>query len=372
MASARDVTALSGGLTPAPKPSFPVIFISDTHLFKKTAQADLLLEFLSRVECAELHIVGDFIDGWKMTAKKHRQWPEMHARVLDIINEKASRHRVVYYPGNHDEDLRKPWAIKNDQHKRSFPFLGHKHVFKDKKSGLSSAIEICESGIYEDPTGKKFLVLHGDQYDPRYLKTDSGKRLSQIGDLFYDGMIRINSYTIEIGKKFLKSHFSLAKFLKKHTKKAIGVIENFEKTVSDSVRESDLQGVITGHIHHAEIRDFEGITYMNAGDWVESATALTHDENGQWRIIHWGDLRHEIGFDQLPTATDHNPYEAYRGITKRQIRMAQRLWPANDRAQSLKTLFNIRARLSNPDLSVKKRRRLEDERRMLLDHLRPI
>ena len=46
-------------------------------------------------------------------------------------------------------------------------------------------------------------------------------------------------------------------------------------------------GVICGHIHHAEIKDIDGIKYMNDGDWVESCTALVEHHDGRWEIITW-------------------------------------------------------------------------------------
>lgn len=45
--------------------------------------------------------------------------------------------------------------------------------------------------------------------------------------------------------------------------------------------------IICGHIHHANIRDIDGITYMNCGDWVESCTALVEHHNGTFEIIDW-------------------------------------------------------------------------------------
>ena len=39
-------------------------------------------------------------------------------------------------------------------------------------------------------------------------------------------------------------------------------------------RRRGVQGVVCGHIHHAEMREIDGILYCNDGDWVESLTAL--------------------------------------------------------------------------------------------------
>jgi UDP-2,3-diacylglucosamine pyrophosphatase LpxH len=49
--------------------------------------------------------------------------------------------------------------------------------------------------------------------------------------------------------------------------------------------------MICGHIHRAEIRDIDGVTYCNDGDWVESCTALTEDLNGRLSLWSWLELR---------------------------------------------------------------------------------
>lgn len=43
---------------------------------------------------------------------------------------------------------------------------------------------------------------------------------------------------------------------------------------------------ICGHIHVAEMREIDGITYMNDGDWVESCTALAEHHDGRWELLH--------------------------------------------------------------------------------------
>ncbi len=50
------------------------------------------------------------------------------------------------------------------------------------------------------------------------------------------------------------------------------------------------EGVISGHIHHAEIRKIHGIDYMNCGDWVESCTALVEKQDGVIEIIQYEEL----------------------------------------------------------------------------------
>ncbi|MDQ1079373.1 UDP-2,3-diacylglucosamine pyrophosphatase LpxH [Pseudoroseomonas cervicalis] len=58
-------------MTPSPAPRrYRALFISDTHLGQRGCRVDLLLDFLSRVECDQLYLVGDIIDGWRL----RRSW----------------------------------------------------------------------------------------------------------------------------------------------------------------------------------------------------------------------------------------------------------------------------------------------------------
>jgi hypothetical protein len=49
--------------------------------------------------------------------------------------------------------------------------------------------------------------------------------------------------------------------------------------------------VICGHIHKAEMRDIDGITYINDGDWVESCTALVEHMDGRLELLEWAKMR---------------------------------------------------------------------------------
>ena len=66
-------------------------------------------------------------------------------------------------------------------------------------------------------------------------------------------------------------------------------IDNYEHAVASEARRRGVDGVVCGHIHHAEIRTIDGILYCNDGDWVESCTALVEDFDGRLRIVHWAE-----------------------------------------------------------------------------------
>src|SRR5215510_9171730 len=81
------------------------IWISDTHLGTRGCKAELLLNFLVHNECEMLYLVGDIVDGWRLTRSWF--WHKSHNAVIDEILRKAQGGtRVIYIPGNHDEAFR--------------------------------------------------------------------------------------------------------------------------------------------------------------------------------------------------------------------------------------------------------------------------
>jgi UDP-2,3-diacylglucosamine pyrophosphatase LpxH len=83
------------------------------------------------------------------------------------------------------------------------------------------------------------------------------------------------------------SHWSLSAYLKNTVKESVNFIGDYEETLTKYVKNKGLNGIICGHIHHANIRDIDGIAYMNCGDWVESCTALVENHDGTFEIINW-------------------------------------------------------------------------------------
>ena len=53
-------------------------------------------------------------------------------------------------------------------------------------------------------------------------------------------------------------------------------------------RDRGLDGVICGHIHWATIREINGLTYINCGDWVDSCTAIVEHFDGRLELVAWG------------------------------------------------------------------------------------
>ena len=72
-------------------------------------------------------------------------------------------------------------------------------------------------------------------------------------------------------------------------KTALSFIFDFEESAVHHARERGLDGVICGHIHWAQIREIDGLTYVNCGDWVDSCTAIVEHFDGRLELVAWGD-----------------------------------------------------------------------------------
>ncbi len=242
------------------------VFISDVHLGFKGCSAELLLDFLHSVDMDHLFLVGDIIDVWSM--QKSMFWPQSHNNVLRTILGKAKRGtKVIYVPGNHDE------------------------VFRDFDGAVFGNLEIHREYVHQTAEGKRLLVLHGDEFDS---VVKCSPWLAKLGSTLYDLLLAANPYINWVRRKLDLPHWSLAAYLKHKAKTAVQYIGSFEDAVAQAARKRGVETVVCGHIHHAEIREIDGITYCNDGDWVESCSSLVEDMNGQLRLIDWPRLREQL------------------------------------------------------------------------------
>ncbi len=88
-------------------------------------------------------------------------------------------------------------------------------------------------------------------------------------------------------------YWSFSKWAKLKVKNAVNFIGDFEVLLAGEARKRGVDGIVCGHIHHAAIRDIDGITYVNTGDFVESCTAIAEHPDGRLELLHWGLLESE-------------------------------------------------------------------------------
>lgn len=242
------------------------IWISDVHLGTPGCKAEHLVDFLKHTECENLFLVGDIIDGWKLRSGWF--WPQEHTNVVRKVLTKAKRGTQVYYvTGNHDEFLRK--------------FVGFGLVIGN--------IRVVNEHIHETADGRRLLVTHGDAFD---VITRYHRWIAQVGDTAYNLTMALNHGFNRARRVLGMRYWSLSAFAKNSVKNAVNIVSKFEESVAHECRRRGLDGVVCGHIHHAEIRDIQGVQYLNSGDWVESCTALAEDFNGRVQIIRWVATEH--------------------------------------------------------------------------------
>jgi UDP-2,3-diacylglucosamine pyrophosphatase LpxH len=238
---------------------YRTIWISDVHLGLRGCHADRLLDFLRHHDADTFYLVGDIVDGWQL--RKSWYWEQQYNDVVQKLLRKARKGaRMFYIPGNHDEFAR------------------------DYVNLQFGGITVVRDAIHHTADGKRLLVLHGDEFDGvvRYAKW-----LAVLGAAAYDAALLLNRWFNGVRRLFGLPYWSLSAYLKHKVKNAVQFIGNYELAVVAQARQRDVDGVVCGHIHRAEMRHIDGILYCNDGDWVESCTALVEHCDGSLQILTW-------------------------------------------------------------------------------------
>jgi UDP-2,3-diacylglucosamine pyrophosphatase LpxH len=242
-----------------PRLQLRTVWISDLHLGTPGCQAHRLLDFLKSVECETLYLVGDIIDGWQL--KRQWYWPQAHNDVVQKLLRKARKGtRVVFVPGNHDEFARR--------------YLDHNF----------GGVDVVEDCMHVTADGRRLWVTHGDYFDG---VIQCARWLAHVGDRAYETTLKFNRHLNSLRARLGLPYWSLSRYLKLKVKRAVSYVSDFEAAVAREARARGADGVVCGHIHHAELREIDGVLYANDGDWVESLTALVEHADGRLEIIDW-------------------------------------------------------------------------------------
>ncbi len=243
---------------------YRAVFISDVHLGTRGCRSDFLADFLRRMSCDRLFLVGDIIDGWRL--RKSWYWDDQCDEVLRLILRHArDGAEVTYIPGNHDEMFR-AWL----------------------PLGLEIAgVRLRKEAVHTTFDNRRLLVMHGDEFDSvvRYAKF-----LAYLGDGAYTAALSLNTWFNAVRRRLGYPYWSLSQWLKRQVKEAVKAIDRFEVALAGEARRRGFDGVVCGHIHQAEMRDVNGTLYINDGDWVESCTALVEHHDGRLELVEWAEL----------------------------------------------------------------------------------
>ena len=257
---------------------YRTVFISDTHLGTKGCRSDFLADFLGRMQCEHLYLVGDIVDGWRL--RKSWYWDAMHDRVVRLLlRHVRNGTAITYIPGNHDEMFR-PWLPA------------------DGSTLEVAGIGVRSEAVHVTAAGQKLWVTHGDEFDSvvRYAKT-----VALLGDGAYHAAMAANRWFNVARRRLGYPYWSLSAWLKRQVKEAVKAIDRFEEALAGEARRRGFDGVVCGHIHHADMRRVGGVLYLNDGDWVETCTALVEHGDGRLELLDWAAMNN-LSFFAPPSA----------------------------------------------------------------------
>lgn len=239
------------------------IFLSDIHLGTKACQAHHLLDFLKSYTSEHVYLLGDIIDLWSMRRGAVHWTEAQNTFVQKMLRRARHGEKVIFIPGNHDEALRE--------------YVG----------AVFGNILVEHEHIHTAADGKRYLLLHGDEFDQ---VTRHHKWIAVLGDKAYDLLVSLNHYLSWLRRTLKRpGYWSLAGYAKRKVKTAVSLIFNFEDAVIRHAREQGVDGAICGHIHWPMMKEIDGMKYLNCGDWVDSCTAIVEHLDGKMELIVWNE-----------------------------------------------------------------------------------
>lgn len=316
---------------------FPFMSLSDIHLGTKYSRAKKLCHMLERTMCDRTALVGDIVDGTALLKKKTWNWGPWHRQAMaHILRKTAAGMRTDEIDGNHEDGMRGDRMVR-DGVMASHRDLAGKSIF---------GIGFHHHMDYVDPRGRRFLVIHGDQYDAHVFgRSRYRKAWYAVGDFCYTRLYDIDSLITNIP---LMEHFSLAASGKRLTKTIINKLMGVHEAMGKVVDRSGYDGILSGHSHMAGFeRTPGGKLLFNDGCCTEHVQAMVHDRDGNWAVIEWHRDRidvyeedgnraslywKDLGIEDPSFAEPPEPVEdCHTDRADRLLRLIYRMWPPKER-----------------------------------------
>lgn len=201
------------------------LIVSDVHLGSGSNRAGELASLLARRSFGRLIILGDLFDRPRTMMLNESEWD-----LMDAIRGLSPRKEIIWVEGNHDEG------------------------FGDV---ISSTLGIRAEKEYEwTGRGKRFLALHGHQFDPY---TTSGSYAASCAGLIY-GMLR------RIDNLACTDLFHRLCFESRSWKRSSGMVK---ESALGYARQRGADVMFCGHTHRAERDMRNGVEYVNTGCWSD-------------------------------------------------------------------------------------------------------
>ncbi|NBX65483.1 MAG: hypothetical protein EBQ96_00585 [Proteobacteria bacterium] len=295
-----------------PSTRIRALFLSDFHFGYKGVDGAALLDCLKSYTPQTIYLVGDIIDGWKLTKRWH--WTPEYTHIIDaLVDHRRRGVKIIYLPGNHDERVR-----------TLNPILRARFCF-------DVGLRITNSIVHRAKDGRKIVVLHGDQFDNALMRG----RVSKVGDWLFEVFSDLFSFTPQTASVVVDGKagkFSLAKALmKKSGKVALRMLGLLERRIVRLLKLKGMHGLICGHTHMPKMRMLRRkYMYGNCGMWMGyTNTAIIETMDGRFELVNWPDMRRE----QISIQASEAVHIARNYETALIIRRIRQLWPARKLAR---------------------------------------
>jgi len=213
-------------LTKPSKIKIDTLIISDLHLGDRHTRCQEILELLNKYDYKKLILNGDILNGLRLQRLHTGHW-----KILSKLRRLSKNREVIWVHGNHDAQ---PNILSQ--------LLG---------------IKVHNRYIWQ-AVNKKFLAIHGHQYD---LFMHNNYYISRVAFAFYSFL------------KLINPGGYLTDLIKKHSKTWQRDSLEVARGALHLARQLGAAYVFCGHTHKIYTSEKNGIKYYNTGSWNEKPSA---------------------------------------------------------------------------------------------------
>jgi UDP-2,3-diacylglucosamine pyrophosphatase LpxH len=233
----QDISRENSSNEPNKVRDYIYILISDIHLGSPLLKLDLLIDFLRQLlkkkALRTLIINGDFIDNSNFC------WPDRHWQVIDLLDQlQQAGVDIKYIVGNHDRLIAQNKNLAESILNRLFNYLTCSNY----------------SWVYKN---QLFFAIHGDSWDPNYLRNTYSKPIFKFIKRVHNWLCRVNP--------------ELARTIPYRITPIVTGINEVKNSVYEKSLEYALVNnshVFTGHTHQPMLTKCNNYIIGNDGSWT--------------------------------------------------------------------------------------------------------